>query len=152
MPRRCQNGEGTRVSVMFRSNQKFIGFFDFSFYHGWLLQPLKVHLEGHTPVIWVPNYSRLCMNQHLHWYLHFLEWGLLVTIFHPCNVNFLLRDPDLIIYIEIFTMVKSNYQKTGICMCRVKQKGKSKNNSPHRGYSMASPILVMPLPECFYLV
>jgi hypothetical protein len=33
----------------------------------WLiLQPLKVrlHLEGHTPVTWVPIYSRLCMNLH----------------------------------------------------------------------------------------
>ncbi len=73
MPRRCPYDEGPRVSVMFRSNPKFVGFFDFSFYHGRLLQPLKVHLEGHTPVICFPNYSRLCMNQHLHLYLHFLE-------------------------------------------------------------------------------
>jgi hypothetical protein len=59
-----------------------------------ILQPLKVqlHLEGHTPVARVPNYSRLCMNPHLHRYLHLSAATPLSGHVQPANVKFGLRD------------------------------------------------------------
>ncbi len=44
------------------------------------------------------------------WYLHPLEWGLLVVIFNPANVTFALRDPDLVEG-RIFTLVRCNLKK-----------------------------------------
>jgi hypothetical protein len=47
-------------------------------------------------------------KQHPHWYLHFLELGLLLAIFDPENVEFGHRDVDLVFEWELGRHTPSN--------------------------------------------
>jgi hypothetical protein len=40
--------------------------------------------------------GRFLVNQHPHWYLHLLEFGILVAIFNPGSDKIELRDLDLV--------------------------------------------------------
>jgi hypothetical protein len=42
------------------------------------------------------------VNKHPHWYLHLLELGLLVAIFNSKNVEFGVRDLDLVLGWDIY--------------------------------------------------
>jgi hypothetical protein len=55
--------------------------------------PLPFHISQSCLLKANLTYQRARLNQHLHLYLHFLGWGLLVIIFHPWNVKIWTQRP-----------------------------------------------------------